>query len=352
VIDSARRAVRFAALAAPATLVTLAIAREVRADEGKRTSSLAWVRLEGAESCVAGAALARSVEDRLKRKVFVSASDADLSIEGSIGPAGPGKQGFRAVLRVTSREGAVLGSREVETRAAHCDAIDEKLSLIVSVLIDPDAGNEEPAPSEPSALPPPPNVIERERVVVVHDGPEHEPPPIERWNVALAIDGTLLAGLQPSVGLGVAASVVLRPPHFWGVLLGGGISASTMSDLVRGASAEASFADGVIGLCPLDAKKYGIEATACAGALVGALQSRGVGFDTTSSSSSIVAGPMVTGRVTLALVGPLVAHLGVDVVVPFSQAEVGYRTPAGESTLFRTSAVAGMGELGLGVRFP
>ena len=34
-----------------------------------RTSSLSWVRLEGAESCIATQALANAVEERLKRKV-------------------------------------------------------------------------------------------------------------------------------------------------------------------------------------------------------------------------------------------------------------------------------------------
>src|SRR5512141_850146 len=101
-------------LVALVSAMLLAMACESRADEGKRTSSLAWVRLEGAESCVAGSTLARSVEERLRRKVFVSASDADISVEGSIGPSP--KSGFRAVLRVTARDGTILGTREVETR--------------------------------------------------------------------------------------------------------------------------------------------------------------------------------------------------------------------------------------------
>ncbi|HSO39071.1 MAG TPA: hypothetical protein VLT33_41375, partial [Labilithrix sp.] len=207
-------------LAVLATVMLLAVAHESHAEEGKRTSSLAWVRLEGAESCIAGSALARSVEERLRRKVFVSASDADISVEGSIGPAP--KSGFRAVLRVTARDGTVLGTRDVETRSTHCDAIDEKLSLIVSVLIDPDGGAaEEPAPAP---LAPPPSVVERERVVVVHDAP---PPPVERWRFALTVGATGLAGLQPGIGFGIGASAVLHPPHFWGVLLGGGLAASS-----------------------------------------------------------------------------------------------------------------------------
>ena len=328
----------------------LAAAHEAHAEEGKRTSSLAWVRLEGAESCIAGAALAQRVEGRLKRKVFVSASDADISVEGSIGPSPKSAPGFRALLRVTSRDGKVLGSREVETRGAHCDAIDEKLSLIVSLLIDPDAGNEEEAEGTP--LPPPANdAPPRERVVIVHDVAPAAPPD-ERWSFELTVAATALVGLQPGVGVGIAPSFVLHPPRFWAVLVGGGIAASSSTDPVQGASAEASLTDGVLALCPLDTTQGRFEALSCAGALVGALRSRGVGFDTTSSSSSLVAGPLAMGRVRLSLAGPLVAYLAAELVVPVAHAEVGYRTAAGEGTLFRTSAVAGIGELGIGAKFP
>lgn len=334
-------------LATLACAAFLAVSGEARAEGSTRTSSLAWVRLEGAESCLAGSSLAQRVEERLHRKVFVSASDADISIEGSIGPAP--KAGFHAVLRVTARDGTILGTREVDTRSAQCDAIDEKLSLIVSVLIDPDASAADEPPAVAPAPPAPVPTAPRERVVVVHDKPA---PPVEPWHFTLTVAATGLTGLQPGVGFGVAPSVMLRPPGFWSVRMGGGLTASSTTSAVRGASAEASLAHGVLALCPLDASKGRLEATACVGALVGALRSRGVGFDTTASTSSLVAGPLAGGRLTATLFGPLVAYVAADLVVPVAHAEVGYRTPLGEGTLFRTSSVAGMGELGVGVRFP
>lgn len=123
-------------------------------------------------------------------------------------------------------------------------------------------------------------------------------PPPARWRFDLTVGATALAGLQPSIGVGIAAAVVLHPPRFWGVLVGGGLTASSSSDVVRGASAEVSFAHGAVAVCPLGTASGRYEASACAGALVGALRSRGVGFDTTSSTSTLVAGPMVAGRVT------------------------------------------------------
>src|SRR5689334_12323457 len=89
----------------------LAAAAAARADEpGKRTSSLSWVRLEGAESCIATQALAQAVETRLKRKVFVSASGADVSVEGHIARESSPPR-WRAVFTVRDAEGTLLGTR-------------------------------------------------------------------------------------------------------------------------------------------------------------------------------------------------------------------------------------------------
>lgn len=317
------------------------------AEGGKRTSSLAWVRLEGAESCIAAPALAQSVEGRLRRKVFVSASDADITVEGTISRAPAPKVGFRAQLRVTAKDGTILGSREVETRAASCDAIDEKLSLIVSLLIDPDATM---TPEEPPPAPAPaPAVIERERLVVVHD---EAPAPEQPWRFELTVAVMGTAGLQPGIGAAFAPSILLTPPHFWGIRAGGGIAAVTTTDAQAGARADASLAHGSLALCPLATRGGRVAALACGGALVGALRARGIGFDTTTTTSSLVAGPLVMGRASVTIVGPLLASLALDLVVPLAHAEIGYRTPSGENALFRTAPVAAMAELGIGVQIP
>jgi hypothetical protein len=333
----------FTCLILSATLLGGAPARA----EGKRTSSLAWVRLDGAEGCVAAPSLAHAVETRLGRKVFVSPADADITVEGSIGRAQP--VGFRAVLKVSARDGTILGTREVETRAAKCDAIDEKLALVVSVLIDPDGTG--PAPEAEAPAPPPaPVVVERERVVVVHEDSPAPPPPPWRFELTLGVAGAL--GLQPDVGFAFAPSVVVAPPRFWAFVIGGGIAAPTSAAAERGATIDASLAYGVLALCPLAAERGRLHAIACAGGLVGELRGHGNGFDTTASTDSLTAGPLVLGRFTVELVGPLVASLATSLVVPLARAELAYSTPLGESTAFKTSQVAGTAELGLGVRLP
>jgi hypothetical protein len=109
---------------------------------------------------------------------------------------------------------------------------------------------------------------------------------------------------------------------------------------------------GSVALCPLAIQGRRFGGLGCAGALFGALSARGIGFDTSSTTTSLVAGPLLVGRASVVLVGPVVASLALDLVVPIAHAEIGYSATAGESALFRTSPVGAMAELGLGVKLP
>src|SRR5580692_3933573 len=119
-----------AALAAPGT------ARA--ADPGPRSSSLSWVRLAGAEACVGLRDVARAVEKRLGRPVFVAPTRADVAVEGRIERARP-SGGWRAVITVSDERGAVRGTRELRTDAADCRALDDSIALALALMIDPDA---------------------------------------------------------------------------------------------------------------------------------------------------------------------------------------------------------------------
>src|SRR5688500_19747658 len=112
--------------------------------------------MPGADACIATQPLARAVEERLGRETFVSAAQADLSVEGRI-EKNP-KGGWRAVITMRDPKGALLGTREVERDDASCDAMSEPLALIIAVMIDPDAATRpktEPAKSEPTPPSPP-----------------------------------------------------------------------------------------------------------------------------------------------------------------------------------------------------
>jgi uncharacterized protein YbjT (DUF2867 family) len=83
---------------------------EAAASDGPRTSSLSWERLPGAESCIATQDLARAVERRLRREVFVSAARADISVEGRVERTSA-SSGWRALVETRSPTGALLGTQ-------------------------------------------------------------------------------------------------------------------------------------------------------------------------------------------------------------------------------------------------
>jgi hypothetical protein len=101
------------------------------------TSSLSWVRLPGAESCLSTHQLAESVEKRLGHRAFVSASQAELSLEGRIERTA--RDRWSATLVVSDRNGHVLGKRELHARGDSCAAIERSLVLVVAIAIDPGA---------------------------------------------------------------------------------------------------------------------------------------------------------------------------------------------------------------------
>src|SRR5205085_2531060 len=115
----------------------------VRAAPAERTSSLAWVRAEGADGCIGGRDLADAVERILGRRVFVSASAAEVAVEGHVDRAA---SGWKATLRISGDHGAVLGSRELESHTPDCREMDRALAFVIAVMIDPDAADRPPSP--------------------------------------------------------------------------------------------------------------------------------------------------------------------------------------------------------------
>ena len=100
-------------------------------------AALSWVRLEGAEGCIAAPALAKLVEARIGRPVLQPPARAEVSIEGRVGPHPDG--GWLAIVDVGGRDGRLLGRRELRVKDGPCAALDRPLSLIISLIIDRDA---------------------------------------------------------------------------------------------------------------------------------------------------------------------------------------------------------------------
>lgn len=115
---------------------SLAIALSASTGVGAQSkSALSWSRGAGAEGCIGAVALARRVE-QIVGPVLVSASDAQVSVEGRIAASATG---YHAHIVVADASGASLGSRELEIAAGDCRAADEKLAFVIAVAIDPNA---------------------------------------------------------------------------------------------------------------------------------------------------------------------------------------------------------------------
>ena len=157
--------------------------------------ALNWVRMPGAESCIAPQTLGRSVATRVGGPVFVPIDAADWSIEGRIERRG------RAWVPTLSaaRAPGEAGARTIERVAPDCAAIDEQIITIIALLLNANAV--QPQPQTTPCPTPEPRVVVREVLRAA-------PPPPER-RVVLQPIASRSASIE--LGLGVGLDRVASP---------------------------------------------------------------------------------------------------------------------------------------------
>jgi len=128
--------------AAPATPAQATAAVPAAQDRGP--IALHWVRLPDTERCIAGDALARTVESKLRRSVFPAARDATVLIEGHVRKT---EAGYAAELHMRDQAGKALGSRELSSQDESCTELSDTLGVVLAVMIDPDAARRAPSPA-------------------------------------------------------------------------------------------------------------------------------------------------------------------------------------------------------------
>lgn len=103
--------------------------------------------------CIQAAELAERVERKEGRPLF--SGQAPRHIEGYVSQATPG---WRVRLTLLDDAGRVLGTRDVASEAKDCRLIDERLVLMLTLLIAPfqDAPLADALPAPPMPSPPPP----------------------------------------------------------------------------------------------------------------------------------------------------------------------------------------------------
>lgn len=307
--------------------------------------------------------LARAVEERLGRTVFVSAAQADVSVEGRIEPKSRG--GWHAVITVRDARGALLGTRELARDEKSCDGMREPLALVIAVMIDPDAAlgpHPAPQPLPPPDPPPPPPlvapappapptiIVERERVYV----PVPAKPAPAPWRFEASAAAITGLGLVPGAPVGAYIGWILEPPRFIG--LEGYAALWPFGSKSTEAGGRAAFQLAYVGgaLCPLKLHTEAVHLYGCAGMQLGVWRSDGAGLAVPASAGfRPVVNEVVEARLSVKVVGPFVFRTGLALVVPVFRDHFAYTRSDGTSAeLFQMSVIATTLDLGVGVIFP
>lgn len=332
-----------------------------------RGPALNWVRLPGADGCIAAVELANRVEQRLGRRVFTRVNDAILVIEGRVGPAVGG--GFSAVLRVSDPDGTLYGTRELTSATPDCRALDDVAALIIAITIRhegssgialPDAVAaeldalfaDEPSTLDPSALPPPPSAAEPEPL------PATSPPtaaeaPARLWyaGVELALD--LATGIQPRFAAFASLRATLRHATLGMISVSGLLSIPQLQTGLDGAGEleHRLYALG-LGLClplfPIGSSALGL----CAEGRVGELLVTPTGFASQQKDSGlwVELAPRATLRVEV--LRPAYVMVGLALPIRLRAPEFRFTDRSGETQVALDPARLGLeGELGFGVEF-
>jgi hypothetical protein len=353
---------RVYAAAIVAVIAIDAVARSARAQE-RKTSSLGWTRLEGAESCIGTRELALAVEQQLGRAVFVSAAQGEVALEGRIERLAP--RGWRAVITLSSAGGEILGTRELTSDKESCRALDEPLSLTLALMIDPEAAlrprapptpapaSPPVAPAPPAPAPPPQVIVRRETVLVPVDRPA--PPPEDAWRADGFAAMAVGFGMVPGVGLGGRVGALVEPPWFAAVEGTATVWKSANEDVDARSGASVSFllVQAGLSVCPLWKRGTSLAASLCGGAELGLYSVTADGFDRSTDETRPLAALTARARGTYRFLGPVFATVGVTLAVPLIRDRFYYRAAdASEPEVFRVAPVTVAPEIGLGLTIP
>jgi hypothetical protein len=325
-------------------LVIGLIADLARADAPKK-SSLSWVRLEGAESCVATQPLARAVEQRLGRSVFVSAAEAELSVEGRIEKK---KTGWHAHVEVRDPNGKLLGKRDLDSSAPSCDTLTSPLSLALAVMIDPDAALGGGAKPDPKPPPEGSGSTSSPGSVIVVTEPATPPrKKKELWRFETDVGFVVGPGLLPGLGFGVEGSTLLTTPL---APIAGTATATYLFENERrtgtDTSVRVSYLRGALGFCPLELELGRLVGSLCAGGGFGVLVARTTGPSADGRTQASPTLDLTFGaRLSVQLVGPIVGGAATSFIIPLLRDKI-----AGGA--FQQGPIAGLGGVFVGARIP
>jgi len=298
---------------------------------------LDYERGPGASGCLAPRELASAVEQRLGRRVFVPAADAEIHAQVRARRAG---RGFAIDVELRGPGERSLGRRRLNTRARHCSALDDSLTLVVSLAADLSLAPLAPLAAAREA---PVSVTPLESAIEI---PASSFAPRLGWHARPGLGVTALSGLLPALGVGFAVELELRPPQFWPLWLRA--TRWHGQRVVAGSTgAEFSAQSLELGVCPWTLELGQLELRSCVEQLFGRVHAKGFGFDLDQSgaSATLALGAMETlsfrsGDWFISVSGSLLA--------PLVQRRYFY-LDGNEITLHDQAWVWGLGGLSLGL---
>lgn len=224
--------------------------------------ALDWTRAPGAENCVDEAALGRSVDAVLGRVAFVPRAGADAVVHGRVERT---EKGWLARFVLSGADGAVLGTRDVDSDERDCRKFDEALALVLALAVD--------AIGELPTTP-------------LHDPPPTLPPS-EPWRAEIGVLAAGSYGLLPGVAGAMGFRASVQPPTFWPI----GLDAQFWlpSSAEQGASgAEITAWEVGLSVCAPLVRKF-IEPRICGGFQFGQMSAEGFGLPVSTTASAWLA---------------------------------------------------------------
>jgi hypothetical protein len=347
----------------------LGAAARVHAQAGTLPVALHWTRAPGAEACIGPTELAQRIETRLGRAVFEPAGTAEFALEGHIQPSAAG--GFEVLLALNDAKGNQLGVRELSSPVTECRALDDAVTLVVTVTLYPESGfagagialpddvaallgqaldklerTPPPPPTPPPPRPPAKAMRDRERLP-----PPNPHDPSDSWRFALHGAGSGLLGTTPNLVFGAHIGLALVPPHWPGFEASAafagedstGIAADGSTGVVRVATSRYA-----LGVCTRWDGQDVVETGGCLGVEALLTQARSNGLLIDKDPSLVSPAPFVSARVALWLGGGFALEASARAAVPLIRARLQYESRIGqERDVFQVSALYAEVTLGL-----
>jgi hypothetical protein len=296
----------------------------------------------GAQACLSQPDLERSVERRLKRRVFVPEAQAQLRLRVRFAQQA---SEVEARIELSSHDGTPRGTRSLVT-TGHCSKLDDSLALSVALLVDqPPEPEPEPAPSPDAAdaaAPAPPAT----RVIEI---PGDVSAPREPWHVAAGASAKGIWGALPGIGPAVVLAIRLVPPYAPSILLQAEAYAPVNAERDADSGARFRLLRAGLSVCPELVGESRVDLGLCFGQQLGWLNAEGYGFDRDAKQQRLSYALRLGGEATVLLFSPVSVRAYLGAEVPLVR---DHFTSGGSNArqLFRPAPVGFEGEIGLEAR--